>query len=116
MNSTIKIFFCGILLSLSLQSCLISDPKPERCDVVEITVNEIKEGNGEYDIVLKDAGTDYFYINRGLEQGLSITDLKAKVLNKKVTLHLPKVMLGLVQSEHISQITVEDEIIYTEFD
>jgi len=53
-------------------------------------------------------------INRRLERGLNLDSLNAKVLNKTVTLHVPKLWLGT--SEHIAQLAVSDEIIFTEFD
>ncbi len=59
-----KNLFFTLFISLSLFSCIIENPKPEGCVVQEITVTEIKEGSTN-DIVFKDAGTDYFYINRG---------------------------------------------------
>ena len=68
-----------------------------------------------FDIVFYDNGSDFYYINRGLERGLNLDSLNAKVLNKTVTLHLAKI-LGGITSEHISQLTVGDEIIFTEFD
>ena len=40
-------------------------------------------------------------INRRLECGLNLDSLNAKVLNKTVTLHMPKLWLGT--SEHIAQ-------------
>ena len=67
-----------------------------------------------YDIVFSDEWGDKYYINRGLEQGLNLDSLNAKVLNKTVTLHLPKLWLGT--SEHIAQLSIDDKIIYTEFD
>ena len=96
-----------------LKSCIIQNPQPEECEILEITVTEITEGSS-YDIVFKDSGTDFYYINRGLEQGLTIADLKEKVLNKKVTLHLPKMLLGT--SEHIAQLAIDEEVIFTKFD
>ena len=66
------------------------------------------------DIVFSDTHGDHYYINRGLERGLNLDSLRAKVLNKKVTLHLPKLMLST--SEHIAQLAIEDAIIYTEFE
>ena len=60
-----------------------------------------------------DNGTDDYYINRGLEHGLNLDSLNAKVLNKTVTLHLPKLMFGT--SKHIAQLAIGDEIIFTEF-
>ena len=119
MKKTTSIIAAGIglivLLAsfLALKSCIIQNPKPDECVVVEVKVTKITEG-GVKDIVFHDDGTDFYYINRGLEQGLNLDSLKTKVLNKTVTLHLAKV-LGGITSEHISQMTLGDEIIYTEF-
>ena len=98
---------------LALKSCIIQNPKPDECIVVEVKVTKITEG-GVKDIVFHDDGTDFYYINRGLEQCLNLDSLKRKVLNKTVTLHLAKV-LGGITSEHISQMALGDEIIFTEF-
>ena len=107
-------FVLALFLSvfLVLKSCIISNPQPENCEVVEVTIKKITEGSS-YDIVFHDTGTDFYYINRGLEQGLNLDSLNAKVLNKTVTLHLPKLLFGT--SEHIAQIAIDDEIIFTEF-
>ena len=107
-------FVLALFLSvfLVLKSCVINNPQPENCEVVEVTIKKITEGSS-YDIVFHDTGTDYYYINRGLEQGLNLDSLNAKVLNKTVTLHLPKMLFGT--SEHIAQIAIDDEIIFTEF-
>lgn len=109
--------FFVLVLCLSVflvfKSCVINNPKPEDCEVVEVTIKKITEGSS-YDIVFHDSGTDYYYINRGLEQGLNLETLNAKVLNKTVTLHLPKLWLGT--SEHIAQMAIGDDIIFTEFD
>lgn len=105
---------CMICLFL-LSSCVINNPKPEDCEIVRARIIRISEGTS-FDIVFYGENDDYFYINRGLEQGLKIDDLNTEVLNKTVTLHLAKTMGGLVVSEHISQLAVEDRIIFTEFD
>jgi hypothetical protein len=103
-----------LALFFLLKSCIIQNPKPEECVVIDIKVTKINEGRVK-DIVFYDDGTDFYYINRGLEQGLNLDSLKTKVLNKTVTLHLAKI-LGGVTSEHISQLALGDDIIYTEFD
>ncbi|WP_431156797.1 hypothetical protein [Winogradskyella poriferorum] len=103
------IFLCFLLL----KSCIINNPTPEDCVVKSVRVTKITEGSS-YDIVFRDDGTDFYYINRGLEQGLNLDSLKRKVLNKTVTLHLAKVVGGIT-SEHISQLALGDEIIFTEF-
>jgi len=82
--------------------------------VVELQVAHISEG-GVKDIVFHNRGKDrFYYINRGLEQGLILDSLKTKVLNKTVTLHIAKVMGGKT-TPHIAQLAMNDEIIYTEF-
>ena len=108
----VRIPFFVLALFLLLNSCLIKDPKPDECDVITIKVAKITEGSS-YDIVFHDTGTDFYYINRGLERGLNLDSLNAKVLNKTVTLHLPRLFFGT--SEHIAQLAMDDEIIFTEF-
>lgn len=103
-----------IVCFLMLKSCIIQNTTPEDCVIVDVTITMITEGKS-YDIVFHDDGTYFYYINRGLEQGLNLDSLKRKVLNKTVTLHLAKI-LGGVTSEHISQLAIGDEIIFTEFD
>ena len=103
------------ILTITFVSCIISNPKPDECDIIEATIIEIAEGTS-YDIVFRDKGGDRYYINRGLEQGLNLEDLNAAVLNKTVTLHLPRVLGGTVTTEHIAQLAVGDEVIFTEFD
>jgi len=97
---------------LSFSSCIINNTKPEDCSIVTATITEITEGSS-YDIVFHDDGTDFYYINRGIELGLNLDSLNAKVLNKSVTLHVPKLVYG--NSRHITQMAIGDEIIYTEF-
>lgn len=107
--------FFALLLFLLVYSCIIQNPKPEECEVVTATISKIVEGS-TYDIVFVDRGGDRYYINRGLEQGLNLQDLNATVLNKTVTLHLAKVLGGAVTSEHIAQLAIGDNIIFTEFE
>ena len=112
----LKISHIAILLLISLvslQSCVINNAKPEDCIIKEVTITEITEGSS-YDIKLYDGKSDYYYINRGLETELSIEGLTEDILNKKVTLHLYKFKFG-IESEHVSQLAIEDKIIFTEF-
>lgn len=112
MNYTIKRFALLLMLPLFAASCIIQNASPEDCITKEITVNEIVEGSS-YDIVFKENSGDLYYINRGLERGLTMDDLNEQVLNKKVTLHLYKFWFGT--SEHISQLSVDDQVVFTEF-
>ena len=105
--------FCVGFFGLLAITTLIKDPVPEKCAIETKTIISIS-GVASEDIVLKDSNGDNYYINRGLERGLNLDSLNAKVLNKTVTLHLPKLWLGT--SEHVAQLAIGDEIIYTEFD
>jgi len=97
---------------LSLHSCIINNPKPEECEIKTIKITEISERPG-FDIVFNESSKDNFYINRGLENGLNLDSLNANILNKTVTLHLPKLFYGT--SNHIAQLAIDNEIIFTEF-
>jgi fucose 4-O-acetylase-like acetyltransferase len=106
--------FFALALFITIYSCIIQNPKPEECEIVTATISKIIE-ESSYDIVFVDKGGDRYYINRGLEQGLNLQDLNASVLNKTVTLHLAKILGGMATSEHIAQLAVNDNIIFTEF-
>lgn len=101
-------------MAFMLFSCVINNPKPEDCKVRTVTINNVREGSSN-DIIFFTNSGDRFYINRGLERGLNLDSLNSKILNKTVTLHLAKVLGGIAISEHISQLSVADEIIFTEF-
>ena len=103
-----------IFICITAVSCVSHKPEPEECHVQTETIINIKEGTSN-DIVFSDSHGDHYYINRGLEMELNLDSLNAKVLNKTVTLHLPKLLGDLVTSEHIAQLKVGEEIIFTEF-
>ena len=117
MNSTIKkaliILIPIALLATVPSACIINNPQPEECEVKEVVIASIWEGTS-YDIMFRDQDGDMYYINRGLEQGLTIAELQQEVLNKKVTLHLPVLLYGT--TTHISQLAVAEDIVFTEFD
>jgi len=113
-----RILFFALALSLILvaglcfKSCIISNTQPEECDIETVKIVSISEGTS-YDIIFNGSHGERYYINRGLEQGLNLDSLNVKVLNKTVTLHLPKLFYGT--SAHIAQLAIGDEIIFTEF-
>ncbi|MBT8253519.1 MAG: hypothetical protein HKN00_02255 [Flavobacteriaceae bacterium] len=108
------IIYCLFMVCLFLTACIISRPQPQDCEVVNTTIVKITEGP-TFDIVFHNVKGDYYYINRGLEQGLNLDELNSSVLNKNVTLHLAKIWGGSVVSEHIAQLAIDEKIIYTEF-
>ncbi len=107
----------GLLLTTAI---IIFRPVPilpeERLSVISGTVEDIFEA-GEFDIVLtmKENGNSY-YINRGLEQGLSIQDLEKKLINQKVTIKYPDFWSPLQTEDlkHLSKLIYQNQVIYTE--
>ncbi len=98
---------------LLLHGILIQNPDPSECEVRELVVTKVYEG-GVKDIVFANKEGDFYYINRGLERGYTLEGLEEQVLNKKATLHLAKVLYGTT-SNHIAQLVVEGEVLFTEF-
>lgn len=111
-NAILIIVFFILLPFLFFRSCVIYKPKAKNCEVVTVTVSALRAGP-TYDIQFKTTEGKTYYINRGIESGLNLDSLNYKVLNKTVTLHLPKMIYG--PSKHIAQLAMNDEIIYTEF-
>lgn len=96
------------------QSCIIGgNTKAEDCVVKKITVSKIYEG-GVKDIVFEEENGNFYYINRGLEQGLTLEGLEKKLLQKEITLHVFEFWFGS-ESNHISRLALGDEIVFTEF-
>ena len=96
-----------------MKGYIIQNPTPEDCEIKEILVSKVYEG-GVKDIAFSHADGSVYYINRGLEQGMTLKSMEEKLLNKKVTLHLAKTVAGT--SRHIAQLAIDETVIYTEFD
>lgn len=102
-----------LLGGLLLNAAVIRQTAPSGCEKTVLKIAEITQGSSG-DIVFSDSEKNSYYINRGLEKGLTVAELKEEVLNKKVTLHLARVIYGT--TAHIAQLKAGDQIIYTEFE
>ena len=111
-NGILLLFLALLLPYLFLRSCVIYKPKAKNCEIVSAKITALRAGP-TFDIQFKTDKGKTYYINRGIESGLNLDSLNAKVLNKTVTLHLPKMIYG--PSKHIAQLAIEDQVIYTEF-
>ena len=112
MTYTIKIIVFAFL-AYSFTGCITQSPKPEECNILTIRVDTIYEG-GVKDVAFKEHGGQMAYINRALENGYTLQELREKTLNKEVTLHLAKTITGSFTNS-IVQLVVENDTIYTEF-
>jgi len=124
MQKTGKIFFSiSFVLFVIFMWTMIQTFKPIRNvqpdEVIEITgkVIKIKDGGG-FDIAITlENDNHYYYINRGLEQGLTIEKLEKEILNKKVTLypiHRWTIFTRDKIMGHISKLMIEDRVIFNE--
>ncbi|MCR5860805.1 hypothetical protein LRS05_00960 [Flavobacterium sp. J372] len=105
----------GIVL-LAFSTVPTPDDESE-CLVVRGIVSNIYEG-GVKDAVFSIKGEKrLFYINRGLENGLSLTKLKNDLEGKEVTIKYPDYWALLDADgsiKHITQLEHNGQIIYTE--
>lgn len=97
-----------------LNGMKIENPTLAGCDIIEITASRVYEGSSK-DVMISAPNGDTYYINRGLEAGLTIDDVKKKILNKKVILHLPRIMYDKMTSKHIAHISTKTKVIYSEY-
>ncbi|WP_299259698.1 hypothetical protein [uncultured Aquimarina sp.] len=88
-------------------------------EVIEITgkVIKIEEGSG-FDIVITlENDSHYYYINRGLQYGLTIDELTKEILNKKVALYPIHRWTIFTRDKilgHVSKLIVGDRVIFNE--
>ena len=117
-----KIWFtCASILFMVFITIAFQTFKPvtnvQPDDVLELTgkVISIEEASG-FDILIQlENDSHQYYINRGLQNGLSISKLQSDILHKKVTLYsierwtifTPDKVMG-----HIAKIMVEDKVIF----
>lgn len=107
-------------LAFMLLVSLVLKPVPilpeEELAVTRGTVDRIFEG-GEFDIVFKLRETEkYYYINRGLEQGLNLDNLRNKLLGRRVTIKYPEYwsILGDGSTHHLSKLEHNGQTIFSE--
>ena len=113
--------FLGIGLLLSILFILALRPVPilneAECQSVSGTLENLHEGPG-YDLVLKlEEDSRRFYINRGLEQGLDLVELKRTLLGKEIKLKYPDHWTPLDpfnETIHVSILEFEGKKLYDE--
>jgi hypothetical protein len=94
-------------------------PLPNEKDCLIATGNVIAiNEQGTNDIVFTLSGNDKtFYINRGLERGLSLEILRTELLNREITIKYPEYWTPLGNSsKHISKLESSGRTIFTEID
>lgn len=116
-----KKILIGFLLFILFAAILIFRPVPivkeEKALVVKGEVIGVFEG-GVKDVVflLKDNPQRY-YINRGLENGLNLHELKKNLMGREITLKYPKYWTPLDWNNrirHVSKLEFNGEVLFNE--
>ena len=116
-----KITLVSLILIFSIIALLIFRPVPivfESKAISEIgIVKEIYSNKGN-DVIFIMLNTDRkFYINRGLENGLELNNLKEKLIGNSIVMKYPKYWTPLDWNNsirHISKVEFKNEIIFNE--
>ena len=121
MRNIKKITLVSLILIVSIIAVLIFRPVPivsESKAISEIgIVKEIYSNKGN-DVIFIMLNTDRkFYINRGLENGLELNNLKEKLIGNSIVIKYPKYWTPLDWNNsirHISKVEFKNEIIFNE--
>ena len=116
-----KITLVSFILIVSIIAVLIFRPVPivsESKAISEIgIVKEIYTNKGN-DVIFIMLNTERkFYINRGLENGLELNNLKEKLIGNSIVMKYPKYWTPLDWNNsirHISKVEFKNEIIFNE--
>ena len=119
MKTKYIILLGGLIVSATAFLSLRPVPIPEEQDCLSLkgTVTAIYEG-GVKDVVFKlDGKEQSFYINRGLERGLILNDLKTDLIGQEILIKYPDHWTPLDPGNsvvHISKIEHAGQTVFTE--
>jgi len=93
-------------------------PKPTKENIIPVlgqVVRIYESGEKDISIELKN-DSRHFYINRGLEQGLSLKVLNNKLMHKQAKLYYINYWQPLPESDtrHLAKVEISDEILFSE--
>ncbi|MCK8520872.1 hypothetical protein M0D21_04810 [Aquimarina sp. D1M17] len=115
--SVVFVLFLGFMWMMVQTFKPVRNVQPEDVLTVKGTVTKIEEGPG-LDLVITLKGDEhYYYINRGLQQGLTVEQTRLDILNKTVTLYPIKRWTIFTRDGnmgHISKLMLKDKVIYNE--
>ena len=120
-SKKIAVIFFTVFLVILFIMIIRPMPQPDsgNCKLYSGTVEQIIAGEGDKDIVIKCKAVNHiFYINRGLESGLIIDELKDSLLNKPIevlTINHWTPLDPFSKNKHVARIIQNGKIIYDEF-
>ena len=121
MNKIAKIILISFSLIIVIIAVLIFRPVPIVSENKTISesgiVKEIYSNKGNDIIFVLENIERRFYINRGLENGLELNNLKQKLIGNSIVVKYPKYWTPLDWNnsiKHISKVEFNDEIVFNE--
>lgn len=121
MKKTKKIILISLSLFALIIAVLVFRPVPIVSESKAIsetgTVTEIYSNKGNDIIFILEGSKRKFYINRGLEYGLKLNDLKEKLIGNSIVVKYPKYWTPLDWNNrirHLSKVENKDEVIFNE--
>lgn len=121
MSKLIKITLVSFSLIILIIAVLIFRPVPIVSENETISENgivaEIYSNKGNDVIFIMENTERKFYINRGLENGLELNNLKEKLIGNAIVVKYPKYWTPLDWNNsvrHISKVEFNDEIVFNE--
>ena len=121
MKKIIKINLVSLGLIILIFAVLIFRPVPMVSESKAISkigiVKEIYSNKGNDVIFVLENTERRFYINRGLENGLELDNLKEKLIGNSIVLKYPKYWTPLDWNNsvrHISKVEFKNEIVFNE--
>ncbi|MFY7743753.1 MAG: hypothetical protein ACOVQR_13970 [Flavobacterium sp.] len=121
MKKIAKIVLVSFSLLIFILAVLIFRPVPIVSENKAITesgiVKEIYSNKGNDVIFIMENTERRFYINRGLENGLELNNLKEKLIGNAIVVKYPKYWTPLDWNNsvrHISKVEFKDEILFNE--
>lgn len=121
MKKIAKIILISFSLIILIIAVLIFRPVPIVTEDKTISesgvVSEIYSNKGNDVIFVMENTERRFYINRGLENGLELNNLKEKLIGNSIVVKYPKYWTPLDWNNsvrHISKVEFNDEIVFNE--
>jgi hypothetical protein len=121
MKKIAKIILVSFSLLIFILAVLIFRPVPIVSEDKAISesgiVKEIYSNKGNDVIFVMENTERRFYINRGLENGLELNNLKAKLIGNEIVVKYPNYWTPLDWNNsvrHISKVEFKDEIVFNE--
>ena len=121
MKKIAKIILISFSLIILIIAVLIFRPVPIVSEDKTISesgiITEIYSNKGNDVIFVMENTQRRFYINRGLENGLELNNLKEKLIGNQIVVKYPKYWTPLDWNNsvrHISKVEFNDEIVFNE--